>query len=204
MKISKARLKQIIKEELQREYKLNEGIMDSIKGMFGGKKGKKETPEAVAEELGTLTKTGMTDFNKVIYNNVLDPQKNQAAHRIAADLSPSHDYKNLIRAMFPVYQKNPDIDEGGLYNATLDNLEGKPFASTNEMLEKLLPMGYNDKRELDNKSRYALVNIMNNMLAWNNKQIKKVKLEGTKKILTVMGQFIERQKATQEKIIKGV
>ena len=38
MKISKARLKQIIKEELQREYKLNEGIMDSIKGMFGGKK----------------------------------------------------------------------------------------------------------------------------------------------------------------------
>jgi len=36
MKISKARLKQIIKEELQREYRLNEGIMDSIKGMFGG------------------------------------------------------------------------------------------------------------------------------------------------------------------------
>ena len=68
MKVKKTRLKQIIKEELQREYKLNEGIMDSIKGMFGGKKGKKETPEAVAEELGTLTKTGMTDFNKVIYN----------------------------------------------------------------------------------------------------------------------------------------
>lgn len=38
MKISKARLKQVIKEELQKEYKLNEGIMDSIRGMFGGKK----------------------------------------------------------------------------------------------------------------------------------------------------------------------
>ena len=36
MKISKAKLRQIIKEEIEKEFQLNEGILDRIKGMFGG------------------------------------------------------------------------------------------------------------------------------------------------------------------------